>query len=189
MKTIGHHSCSKDNGSDYVLQESPFFAEHNPKANKFQFLGSGYYLWDNNIELAKYWDRKNYPTAYYVVAFDIELKAKICLDLVGNRKHQIFLMQILEAGKINLGLDLVKDWTLNQLITFLKFLSKEDINVFPFKLIRAVDLLKHDFFKSQIKIKFISQKENYTIINPKIVIFAFDKHSLNLESKRIVYSS
>jgi hypothetical protein len=71
---------------------------------------------------------------------------------------------------------------------FLRKLNRENDNVFPYKLIRAIDLHNHTV-KAQRSIKFIENKENYTIINPKLVIFAFEKEDLNLPTKRIVVSS
>lgn len=189
LKTIGHHTCLKDGGEDFVLQKSPFYAEHNPAQGKHQFLGSGYYFWDNNLELSKVWGKNRCGNNYFVIEIDIDLLSENCYDLVGNRNHQIHLMNALKEYEAELGVDKSKEWTLNQCISFLKELSNVDEQIFPYKLVRAVDLLNHEQYKEAQKlIKFTSEKGNYTIINPKIVIFAFDKQDLNLETKRIVAS-
>lgn len=188
MKTIGHHTCRKESGETFVLQESPFFAEHNPEQEKFQFLGSGYYFWDNNIELAKVWGRGHCNNDYYIVEVDFDLTSDNCFDLVGNRYHQIHLINYLHVFKEITGED-KKDWTINQCIQFLRELNEEDEEVFPYKFVRAIDLLKHTKFKAQHLMKFLDKKKNYTIINPKIVICVFDKEEINLQSKKIVYSS
>jgi hypothetical protein len=188
LKTIGHHTCKKDGGEVLVLKESPFFAEHNPEEEKFQFLGSGYYFWDNNIELAKVWGKGRYSDDYYVIEIDFELTSENCFDLVGNRYHQIHLLNYIKEYEELTG-ENKEDWTVNQCIQFLRELNIEDEQVFPYKFVRAVDLLKHTKFKAQHLMKFIDSKENYTIMNPKIVICVFDKEELNLQSKKIVHSS
>jgi hypothetical protein len=189
LKTIGHHTCKKDGGENHVLEESPFFAEHNLKENKIQFVGSGYYFWDNNIDLAKTWGRGHYNDDYYVIEIDFELTTDNCFDLVGNRSHQIHLINALRQYESETGRK--KDnWTLNQCIQFLKELNKVDANIFPFKFVRAIDLLNHvRYAKAQLLMNFTNEKENYTIINPKIIICAFEKEDLILHSKRIVASS
>src|SRR5699024_4635650 len=119
---------------------------------------------------------------YFIVEIDIEIKEDTCYDLVGNRLHQIHSIEFLrEVGK-------EKKWSLQQLIAYLKEISKENPDVFPFKIIRAIDYLNHTNDK-QMNVKFVNEKSNYTILNPKIVIFAFDKASLNLESSRIAFAS
>ena len=188
MKTIGHHTCKKEGGEEYVFEESPFFAEHNPEVAKFQFLGSGYYFWDNNIELAKVWGKGHYNDNYYVVEIDFELTSDNCFDLVGNRYHQIHLINCLKEYEVSTG-ENKSNWTVNQCIQFLRELNEVNEEVFPYKFVRAVDLLKHTKFKAQHLMKFIDNKDNYTIINPKIVICVFDKDELNLQTKRIVHSS
>jgi len=188
LKTVGHHACKQTGGYSSVLENSPFYAEHNPGNNKYQFLGSGYYFWDNNLELAKSWGKSRCNNDYYVVEIDFELTSENCFDLVGNRNHQIYLLKMLDILKKETGHDKNKTWTLNQCVEFLRKLNRENDNVFPYKLIRAIDLHNHTV-KAQRSIKFIENKENYTIINPKLVIFAFEKEDLNLPTKRIVVSS
>jgi len=57
-------------------------------------------------------------------------------------------------------------------------------------MIRAIDLLNHKKYeKVHELILFTEDKDNYTVINPKIVICVFDKNRLNLQTKRIVFTS
>ncbi|WP_027470591.1 hypothetical protein [Saccharicrinis fermentans] len=142
MKTIAHHTCKKEGGIDYVTTNVPFFAEHNMDEEKYQFLGSGYYFWDDNIELAKSWGKYHYNNDYHVFQFDFEINSDICLDLVGNRSHQKYFMDLFKIYEEQTG-DKREDWSICQCIEFIKILKKKSEKIFPFKMIRAIDLLNH----------------------------------------------
>lgn len=188
MLTKAHHTCKKEGGRDFVEQESPFFAEHNPEEEKYQFLGSGYYFWDNNFELSKLWGSSHYNNDYFVIEFEFDLKSDECLDLVGNRFHQLHIINYLKEFEKETGKNKEK-WSLCQCIEFLKELNKIDNTVFPFKLIRAVDLLKHTNYQKQFLRKFVNNKENYLILNPKMVICALEKSTVPLHTKKIIHES
>lgn len=187
MLTKVHHTCKKEGGRENVEKESPFFAEHNPDEGKFQFLGSGYYFWDNNFELSKLWGKGHYKNDYFVVEFEFDLKTDECLDLVGNRYHQLFIVNYLKKFEAR-GYNREK-WSLCQCLEFLKELNKKDDTIFPFKLIRAVDLLNHTEYQKQFSRKFVNNKKNYLILNPKMVICALEKSIVPLHTKKIIHES
>ena len=149
MKTKGHHTCLFNGDQESVKKNSPFLAEHKPNEGKVQFLGTGYYFWDNNLELAKIWGKSHYGGKYAIIEVDFDLNSDINYDLVGNRSHQIDLVERLRILTNN---------------------SDNDLEV-------------------QELIYFTEDKNNYTIINPKIVICVFDKNALNLQTKKIVFTS
>ncbi|MDD2582996.1 MAG: hypothetical protein PHR66_13485, partial [Desulfuromonadaceae bacterium] len=60
MKTIGHHTCSKKNGKAFILENAPFLSEYNETGKVLKFLGTGYYFWDDNIEMAHNWGRSHF---------------------------------------------------------------------------------------------------------------------------------
>lgn len=190
MKTIGHHTCLLNGDIADILRNAPFLAENKPDEGKVQFLGTGYYFWDNNLEMAKVWGRYHYGGRYVIIGVDFDLKSDTCYDLVGNRTHQIDLTKRLEKLSERLGNDKPKKWTLGQFFSFMQKLAKRDCNVFPYKMVRAIDLLRHnELKKQQVIINFVEGKKNYTLLNPKIVICAFDKNSLNLQTKKIIYTT
>ncbi|MDM1373853.1 hypothetical protein [Myroides marinus] len=163
MKTIGHHACSSKGGDEVILEKAPFLAEHNPEEDKYQFLGTGYYFWDNNKDLAKIWGRSRYDNNYRIIAIDFELTQDNCYDLVGNRSHQIDLVNKMKLFDSKQNENKSENWTVNQCITFLRTLAKKDKAVFPYDFIRAVDLLNHKKHKkAQKQIEFIKEKQNYT---------------------------
>lgn len=189
MLTVGHHTCKIDGGEEIVLKDSPFLAEHLEDAEppKYQFLGTGYYFWDNNIDLAKWWGEKHYNNSYYIIEIDIVLEENSCFDLLGNRKHQIFIQNFLNTvSKFN-GDEV--DWSISKCIEFFKEantkVDTDFYNVFPYKTIRAIDIidLKEE---ENVIIQFVKSKPNKTHIRPRIAICAIDKNNLNLESKRFI---
>ena len=188
MKTIAHHTCKKEGGINYITSNVPFYAEHNVNEGKYQFLGSGYYFWDDNIELAKSWGNFHYKNDFYIFEFDFEISSDVCLDLVGNRSHQKYFMDLFRIYEKQTG-DNKKDWSICQCIEFLKILSTKNEKIFPFKMIRAIDLLNHNKHKQQFKKEFVPHKDNYTIINPKMVICVISKQDVPLKSKKIVFTS
>ncbi|MFV0313019.1 MAG: hypothetical protein ACK5KN_15405 [Dysgonomonas sp.] len=185
MRTKGHHTCTKNGGREHVEKESPFFAKHDPDKKKYQFLGSGYYFWDDNIELAKVWGYSHCKNDYFVVEIDIELTEDTCLDLVGNRRHMMFFAAVMEKLRKEKGIS-KSEWTISQCIEFLKRLSKDNISIFPYKIIRAIDY--NDDFKQKVA-KFVKDKGNFTTLSPKMVICVIEKKMLPLHTKRIIHES
>lgn len=139
---------------------------------------------DNNIDLAKVWGKTHYNNDYYVIKINLDLNQDNCYDLVGNRSHQIHFIKLLEEFAEETGISKLEKWSVNQWIEMIKELKKESPEIFPWKMVRAVDLLNHErYSRAQKMIKFIEAKNNYTIVNPKIVICVFNKEDLNLKSK------
>ena len=186
MLTKGQHTCKLDGGLKNILKESPFLAKHKPEKHKLQFLGEGYYFWDNNIEMAHIWGKQHCKNNYCIIELDLEITEKTCLDLVGNRKHQIFLVEMLNKLKEK-GFDR-KKWNISNCIEYLKSLRKHNKNIFPYNTIRALDYISPDELK-QVRIDFVNNVKHYTVLNPKITICAIDKNLLPLQSKKIIYSS
>lgn len=190
MKTKGHHTCLFNGDRESVLSESPFLAEENPKENKVQFLGTGYYFWDNNIELAKVWGNSHYDGKFAIIEIDFDLKSNTCYDLVGNRSHQIDLAERMKKLTNNSSSKKPRKWTLSQFLTFIRKIAALNKDVFPYEMVRAIDLLNHERYKkAQQLIRFTNDKENYTVINPKIVICVFDRNTLNSQTKKVVFTS
>lgn len=183
MKTLGHHTCSTINGKEYVRTHAPFLAG-NQRGGKVQFLGTGYYFWDDNIEMAHRWGDLHFKGNYCVLEFELNMPENIFLDLVGNRRHMhIFLAMALKiqsqfksSAKMNIG----------EIIELLKRFSTDNPEIFPYKIIRAVDLMPKD---EQSKWYFVPSKQNYTLLNPRIIICLLEKNSLLLQLRKIVHFS
>ena len=79
-KVVLHHTCSQDNGEAFVRKNAPFLAKDNPQNRKYQFLGTGYYLWEDDIEQAKRWGEVHYKNSYFVVEFECDFYGHITAD-------------------------------------------------------------------------------------------------------------
>lgn len=188
MKTKGHHTCLLEGHIDTILMNAPFLAEDKPRIGRKQFLGTGYYFWDNNLPMANAWGKFHYRGKYAIVEIDFDIKSDTCYDLVGNRSHQIDITIRLNKLLETSGNDKPRKWTLRQYFLFILKLADSDCKIFPYKMVRAIDLLNHIKYKTeQDYINFTENKKNYTLLNPKIVICVFDKNTLNLQSKKLVY--
>lgn len=184
MQTIGHHTCSKKSGKEYILTNAPFLAVYNERTDHQQFLGTGYYLWDDNIEMAHKWGQDHYRGSYFIIGFTVIMRGTLFLDLVGNRSHMLYFMKVADKYKTS---GYARDsWSLGSFIEHLKLLEKDKPGIFPFKIIRAVDMLPRD---EHSKWYFVSGKRNYTMLNPRIVICIVEEKDLFLSSKEVVFES
>ncbi len=183
MITIGHHTCSSANGREYIKTHAPFLAENQPNG-KMQFLGTGYYFWDDNIEMAHHWGDSHFKGNYCVLSFDLNMPKEVFLDLVGNRQHmQVFLtmaLKIQNQHKSTVGMNV------GEIIELLKRFAKDRPDIFPYKIIRAVDLSPKF---EQSKWYFVSSKKNYTLLNPRIIICFLEKNSLFLHLNDVIHFS
>jgi len=186
MKTKGHHTLENRGNADRIKQPSlsKYKGEddpHNP------FLGEGYYFWDNNIGMAHEWGRIRYPTkGYYIFEGSLSLEDKFLFDLVGNRSDQIRIKELFKFFVAKTG---KKDFDLAQFFEVLKFVVKykpqKNINIFPYKYIRAVDNSK----RTLDTIRFNMGKEPYTNLSPVYLICLFELNELALQRFFRIYPS
>lgn len=167
MEFIVQHTCKKEGGKKDVLKNSPFRSEFCEKKGKRPYLGSGYYFWDYNLKYAKVWGKKHYSGNFFVVESVVEIDYKkdgYYLDLVGNRKDLCDFVNLLsEFDLINEGIVRID---LCYIIEYLRTEFPEE--VFPYKVIRAVDYLNDK--SVGLKISFNEKLKSYTILNPRILI-------------------
>jgi len=184
LKTIGHHTCKADGGTDFVLKNAPF-RSLKKRGGDFPFLGEGYYFWDNNIERAHIWGKQRYNKKYYILECGIELTGDTFLDLVGNRADMIWFSYLYH--KLSAEFDKGQHWHIGDFIELLKKLhiGNQYKGIFPWKIIRVVDLAKTGHVK-QDPLKFVHQKRNYTDLSPIIVICIYDIRELLLSNKVLI---
>lgn len=176
-KVLLHHTCKQDGGENHVLKEAPFFAKENQQINKELFLGSGFYLWEDDIEQAHHWGKKHYHNQYYIVAFECEIDETLVLDLDSKKGEKVFsnLQELFKAKGTNRN---IKDYCLNKV---LKTLFKGTFGIdFGYRIIRVKDV------SSAQKISFTSNKPNYTYIGGSYIYFFKKKEVMNIIKKRIV---
>lgn len=100
INTVGQHVFKYD-PPKYSEKGAPFRAK-NPTAKDikkseitgeepiYQFLGEGYYFWDNNIGRAHRWGKNHCNNRYLILEGDFVLSGDSFLDLVGSREDLMF---------------------------------------------------------------------------------------------------
>lgn len=179
-KVLLHHTCKQDGGEDYVLKNAPFFAKE-IQQNEEQFLGSGYYLWEDDIEQAHHWGKVHYNNQYYIVAFECEIDEKSLLDL-NNREGQkeffeLYKLYEKRAKQINRNLNKI------HLNTFFNFWFKDKLGKFTYKAIKVKDGIAS---KREQRFDFTSHKPNYTYLGGVYFYFFKRKEDMNVINKEIV---
>lgn len=182
-KVILHHTCKQDGGEDFVLENAPFLAKDDPAKKKYQFLGEGYYFWEDDVEQAHKWGKTHYKNCYFIVEFDCEIDEVYLLDLTsreGQKMISFYQKEIKERlSKIPNNKKSYQNWTLSQLIKFL-FSSKNGIK-FEYKYIKTKDNTA-----SVDKIKFVNSKENHTHLRDFFIYFFKDKKDIYCFKKNIL---
>ena len=168
-KVLLHHTCGQNGGEQHVLEKAPFFAKENQQMNKGLFLGSGYYLWENDIEQAHH--------QYYIVAFECEIDENFLLDLDSKEGERLFdeIQKLFKNRGTNKN---IKDYCLKKVLNTL-FNGTFGID-FRYRIIRVKDA------SSSQKIKFTPDKSNYTYIGGSYIYFFKNKEDMNITKKRIV---
>jgi hypothetical protein len=166
-----HHACRCTGGPEYVLQEGPFYSAYDETTRQTPFLGSGYYFWDDNLEMARKWGRIHYENNYFVIEADCRIPSELVLDLVGNRTDLRFFCQCLEMFK---AYGHAREcWSVSQIIEFMKKLSVSSKNfqgMFPFQAIRAVDHSAREAAHEKIKFSHEKERGQYMLTNPRILV-------------------
>ncbi len=165
MKIIGHHTCSSNGLITEIEKQGPFASTHiDEDQKKHKFLGSGFYFWDNNVNMAHAHGQKNYKRKYFIFEAELNLLDDWFLDLAGNRIDMIRFQEIMSKLKeIDIN---TQNWTLAHFIEFLK--SKEK---FPYRAIRAIDTS----IDPKDVVKFVSDRSNFINLNPIFIICLLDK--------------
>ena len=189
MKITAHHTCKKEGSKAEIIANAPFESIHDPENDKYQFLGTGCYLWDYNLNYAKVWGRIRYNNRFYVIECELNLPESLFLDLVGNRKDMAWLLHMPVWLKEEGFYDLEEIWTVGNFIELLKELRKEtgENEIFPYKAIRSID--NNAKIDELIGVKFVDNKEGFINLNPRLVVCLTEKNELLLLSKKIIYES
>ena len=185
MNFTVQHTCSNEGGSEYVLQNAPFYSEYLPKEHKKPFLGEGFYFWEYNLEYAKAWGEMHYNRKYFVCEAEIDIDHitdGFYLDLAGNRKHLVGFVELLREFNL-IHKEGTKGIDLCCIISYLR--TNFPSEVFPFKVIRAVDYKNNE--KIGIRIGFNDKVAgSYTILNPRMLISFKNKDDIKFLTKLFI---
>ena len=172
-----HHTCSRENGEAFVLKNAPFLAEDNPRNRKYQFLGTGYYLWEDDIEQAKHWGEVHYKNSFFVVEFECDIKEEDILNL-NEREGQKALFEMIENIQTEFGANLRK----LPLSRIFSLIYKSHIT-FNYKAIKVKD---ECFSRGRQEVfRFVSNetKKNFTYLGG--VYFYFFKNKIDFGLRKI----
>ena len=166
MKIIGHHTCNQDGSIQNIEKHGPFLSTHIEKdITHHKFLGTRYYFWDNNINMAHSHGQKNYKRKYHIFEAKLDLKDEVFLDLAGNRTDMLFFQDIMEKLKPQSE---TQNWTIAHFIEFLK-----RIKIFNYRAIRVID----NSIDPKEAIKFVPDRRNFINLNPIFIVCLLDKKS------------
>ena len=184
-KVLLHHTCKQDGGEDYVRENAPFFAEDFSQGGKCQFLGSGYYLWEDDIEQAHHWGKVHYNNQYYIVAFECEIDEDFLLDLNSREGQKEFFelcnLYKQKAKQINRSINIKKIY-LNVFFNSL-FKGKFGIN-FVYKAIKVKDEFASS--KREKEFLFTSNKSNCTYLGGVYFYLFKRKEDMIVINRKIV---
>lgn len=181
------HTC-KPGRKAYILKSAPFSSPVRKKDGKLKipFLGSGYYLWEENTEAAIRWGKDHYKNKYCIVEYkDLKIHSSELLDFLNRRDIQYFkeLKEIYLAKRPK-----SKDWKIGQWIEFFKMVRKKDGKTFPFNYIRAEENLPDPTKNNRIKEKelFSDDSGYFTFLSPLLIICIIDKSKIKFKAQKIL---
>ncbi|MDB5153045.1 MAG: hypothetical protein JWR54_1796 [Mucilaginibacter sp.] len=177
FETIVHQTLQDLDNPNHIEDNGPFHVENIDQA----FLGSGYYFWDDHIELAHYWGEVHCGRKYVICAGELSVEKELFFDLVGNRKDMIYFKDIISR------IPELENMPIGKIIEFLKDLNSRPNKrgIFPFKVLRAI-ISSVTAFKQDIK-SFASKRQGNMTLTPQIMICLVEKNNLHLQSYKIIY--
>lgn len=164
----------KDN-IDQIELEGPFICKLNGA-----WLGVGYYLWDTNFDWAMNWGEiahKKFGRDFVIMQCRVDL-SNDCFDLVGNVKHQMDLLNVIDVLNQSGKIKKEADKTIPNLIRYL-----QNKGLFDYKSIRASDFHEKRIFK----LKFRSDRPEYMVLNERVQICVLVKKDVILRPINVVY--
>lgn len=143
---------------------------------KYQFLGDGFYFWDDNIRRAKKWGQSHCDGKYKILEVPLNLHGNDFLDLVGSRQDIENFLHIYNSMKKRVNSD-----SLGEFIYGMQQFNRDHPGTWPFRVVRALNV------KSNAKsIPFGSVKNSEMLLNPEIIVCYYDKNDIDLQESHIM---
>lgn len=182
--TTAHHTTDNRGTRLDIETNGPVHSKHSEEEEKF--LGSGYYFWDNSMDLGHFWGKTHYKRKYRIYEGEIKLsdKGNKLLDLVGRREHQIAFEKL---KKCIISIDPKrKSWGIGNIIELLRLmdLDHDYKGIFDFSASRALEIVENP----KGGMKFVSYRSNKTDLKPRIVICLYFLKGDMLNNFRCVFS-
>lgn len=186
IHTIGQH-VFKYLPPEFTEQGAPFLAR-NPEekqgfpvidsreSERFQFLGEGYYFWDDNIERAHKWGNVHYKGHYLIMELPLKLEGDDFLDLVGSREDLRGFCKVFSRIRKNQpGLKI------GAFFHGMQEMAKISPDTWPFTTVRALNV------KSNAdKVSFNHIPGSKMLLNPEMIICFYERKELFLRNIRYI---
>lgn len=178
------HTCDTAHGRVFVEKNAPFISRKNgPK--KWQWLSQGYYFWTDEDYFAHMWGRDAYNNNYAILKCQINISPDLVLDLASNLTHSLYFQKLMELYKERLRKINSKDSpTVSTVIEHFRKKAKDDIKLFPFEAIKAVD-----FSQKAKKLKFSPDSFACMTMLPRLQFCLFESSYTHISSKEIHHFS
>lgn len=176
FQTIVHQTLRDDNNADHIENNGPFSVEDIEQS----YLGSGYYFWDDHIELAHWWGQKRIKGRYVICQGELKISKELFFDLVGCRQDQKHFKDVIERFGF-------QNKSIGTVIELLKNVEKKPNfkGIFPYKVIRAMDVSDGSY--AQEYKKFVSSKKGRANLTPQMIICLIEKNKVVLPTYKIIH--
>lgn len=195
FETTLHQVVQDRGGPNQILANGPIKADNPQKC----YLGSGYYFWDDNVELAKWYGNKYTSRSGNIIICegDFSIERNSMFDLVGCRQDQRKIIELIKEfwdvywEEYHLSEEIENI----ELSVFLEMLFQEaevsEENFFSYECVRAVDIsFEDDFSEYDHAIeKFVIGKPGFAVLSPKIIICIRDLKKTPLQNFFVKYPS
>lgn len=198
ITTIAYHTCEKRDGQNdaYLRINAPFLSVYKKDKvthrEKYQFLGDGYYFWDDDLSLAEWWGKAHYKGSYRIVSLDLVLEGERFLDAVGCKSDQCKLKDILELAKSiaqnkelqnKYKLQNVDEFSISRLLWLIQKLSATKKELFPVDAIRIMDMKKTT---TKPISDVAANKKDVIVTDSMNIICVYNKKILPLQTIKII---
>lgn len=181
IDTVGQHVFRYE-PPEFTESGAPFLAHNSQKEIKaqvkdhFQFLGEGYYFWDNNIQRAKIWGEMHYEGKYKILEIPLVLQGDDFLDLAGSREDIANFCSLYDYYKDTFGYQ-----GIGAFISGMMTLAKKNPKVWPYKVVRALNVKRKAPSSS-----FNHLKDSKMLLDPEIIVCFYDRDKINLSLSRVI---
>jgi len=193
FETTLHQVVQDRDGPSQILSNGPIKADNPQKC----YLGGGYYFWDDNFDLAKWYGNKYTSRSGNIIVCEASFKIDrgLMFDLVGSRQDQKKILELIKTfwdvywDKYHIGEE-VENLELSVFIEMLYQEAEESEEIFfEYNCVRAVDIsFDDDFSEYEHSIeKFVVEKPGFTVLSPKIIICIRDLKKAPLQTFLVKY--
>lgn len=183
MRRLVYHTARSGVDRDKILRQAPFCAIDNSQFR--QWLGTGFYFWEQFLPLAKWWGNVHYVRRgehYIIFSTIFNCNDRYILDLVSNTEQMNDIMTIVRELKSRPEFE---DTTFSAQF-IINFITTKVNQTY-----KAIRVYGHDSCSTDKNItqnKFLFNDRSYLNLCPEIQICVKDRKVLQLPMK-IVYCS